>query len=208
MARRLRMRPVSAIAGAMLLLVAGTAWARPPGGPPEGRDPAGFIERHAERLALSPEVRARIAGIVSASRERGDTLRRELDAGHERLRILLGAEAPDVDAVLEQADRIGALETRARKNRLRAMMEIRALLTPEQRRELVAIRAEGAGGERRGRRPPGLACRRDASQLCPEAAPGRDQLRCLVEQWDQLSAPCRRLFEAGPPGLRRWGGPG
>jgi Spy/CpxP family protein refolding chaperone len=46
-------------------------------------------------------------------------------------------ENPDEAAVMAQADAIGALKTEAQKHRLRTMLQVRALLTPEQRTKLL-----------------------------------------------------------------------
>ena len=40
---------------------------------------------------------------------------------------------------MQWADRIGAVETELKKQRLRTMLEVRALLSPEQRQKLVKI---------------------------------------------------------------------
>ena len=47
--------------------------------------------------------------------------------------------APDEAAVMQHADAIGQAETEMHKHRLATMLEIRALLTPEQRQELTQI---------------------------------------------------------------------
>jgi Spy/CpxP family protein refolding chaperone len=46
------------------------------------------------------------------------------------------ADKPDLDAILAQADSLGALKTEARKAQLRTLVGIRGLLTPEQWTEL------------------------------------------------------------------------
>jgi Spy/CpxP family protein refolding chaperone len=51
---------------------------------------------------------------------------------------------------MQQAEKIGALETDLQKQRLHTMLRIRALLTPEQRDELVKIHEERRGRHRRG----------------------------------------------------------
>jgi Spy/CpxP family protein refolding chaperone len=76
------------------------------------------------------------------------------------MRRLLGQDRPDEAAVMQQAERIGALEIELHKQRLRTMLRIRALLTPEQRRELVTIHGERHRG--RQRRP---------AQTPPQPAP-------------------------------------
>jgi hypothetical protein len=96
---------------------------------------------------------------------------------------------------MKQAEAIGELELEERKNRLRATLRIRALLTPEQREELVQIRKEERG--RRISRRMG-ACRDDVSRICPDAQPGRASVQCLSEHWDALSKECQSAFEDKP----------
>ena len=50
---------------------------------------------------------------------------------------------------MQWADRIGAADTGLKKQRLRTMLEIRTLLTPERRQKLVTI-FEERRGQRRG----------------------------------------------------------
>jgi Spy/CpxP family protein refolding chaperone len=101
-----------------------------------------ILERHAERLGLDAETLARIRAAADASRPEHERLAGELHALRLEMRTLLSADAPDREAVLRQADRIGAAETALDKHRLLTLLEIRALLTPEQRRELVRIHEE------------------------------------------------------------------
>jgi Spy/CpxP family protein refolding chaperone len=128
----------------------------PPGGPPHhrgGPPPLEHVlERNAERLGLDAATEAEIRAISSASRAEGERIRESLDAAHREMRALLSADAPDESAVMQQVERIGALETEAHKSRLRGMLQIRALLTPEQRAVLVEIHKERRArrGERRG----------------------------------------------------------
>jgi Spy/CpxP family protein refolding chaperone len=132
-------RAARALAAALgLAALAGTAAA----GPDPHRPVGGLIERHAERLGLSGEARAAVQAVVDASGVRHAELLADLDAAREAMRGLLSLPVPDADAVMAQADAIGALETALHKNRLRAIMEIRALLTPEQRSELLRVREE------------------------------------------------------------------
>ena len=108
------------------------------GGPPLDR----FVERHGDRLGLDEETRAAIDAIVERSRAEGEGLREEREAAYRELRSLLEQDMPDEAAVMRQADRTGEVGTRGRKHRLKTQLEIRALLTPEQRRQLVEIRKE------------------------------------------------------------------
>jgi Spy/CpxP family protein refolding chaperone len=171
------------------LTLAGAADARPPG---PGHSFGGMIERHAERLGLSEETRAAIQGIVEASGARDAALHEQLEQAHQRMRELLSGPTPALDAVMSQAEAIGALETGLHKNRLQAILEIRTLLTPEQRDELIRIREERPRRFHRDN-----ACARDLDELCAQADSGRAALACLEKRWDELSPPCRESFEAG-----------
>ena len=98
--------------------------------------PDRFIAEYAERLGLNQETLATIRTIVEASRAQGETLRAELRQAYAQMRASLSQEMPKEAAVMQQADAIGALELAIRKQRLQAMLRIRALLTPAQRQEL------------------------------------------------------------------------
>jgi Spy/CpxP family protein refolding chaperone len=138
-------RPVLAALAALVGLTAPALplKAEPPGswGPP-GPSPARFIEENAERLGLDAETRAAIQEIAAGSRAAERELRGRIRDAHGHMRELLEADQPDESAVMAQADVIGALEVEERKKMLSAVLRIRALLTPEQRAELVRIREE------------------------------------------------------------------
>jgi len=143
--------PLAALA---LLMTAGLSFpslATPPFGHGEGPGlhgrglgdpPPPMIDALAERLGLDEATREAIHEIADRSRAEGRELRRELRKARLELRDLLAQDAPDEAAVMSLAERMGQLETRARKHRLGAMLQIRAHLTAEQRAELVEIRKE------------------------------------------------------------------
>jgi len=158
-----RTRRTALLACASLLAMsgfAGAAVAQPPDrepgdGPPGMRrhGPHGpppiekVLERHADELGLDADTSATIRAIAAKARQDDAPLDEQLRALHEELRQLLDGESPKLEDVMEAADRIGAAETELRKRRLRTILEVRALLTPEQREKLVQIFEE-----RRGRR--------------------------------------------------------
>lgn len=152
------------------------AVAQPPGpdageGPPGGgrHGPHGpprierVLERHAEELDLDADTHAAIRAIAAKAREADRPVADQLHTLHEHMRKLLDGDSPQQDDVMQWADRIGAAETELKKSRLRTMLEIRTLLTPEQRKKLVEIFEE-----RRGRR------KGFAGESPPPEAPGRD----------------------------------
>ena len=105
-----------------------------------GRPPLdALLERYAERLALDAAALDKIRAIGAASRPEHDRLAEAVHTLRGEMRAQLSQDEPDRDAVMALADRIGAAETLLDKHRLDTLLEIRALLTPEQRRELVKI---------------------------------------------------------------------
>ena len=117
-----------------------------------------LLERHAERLGLDAETLTEIRAVEDASHPEHERLAGALHALRREMRQRLGEDAPDRDAVMGLADRIGAAETALDKHRLATLLEIRALLTPAQRRELVRIfderRRERRAAKGRADEPP------------------------------------------------------
>jgi len=108
------------------------------------------------------------------------------------MRALLSQELPDEAAVMQQADTIDALELTERKNRLQAMLRIRALLTPAQRQELIRRQ-----GELHSRRRPDFmqACQADSTNLCQDATHWRTRMQCLHDHIEELSETCRAAIQ-------------
>lgn len=204
---RFRVLRVAALPiGLAILASANAALAQPPRGPggPPPREPPPIhqvLERHAARLGIDAESQARISEIAETSRARQEAFQEELRALHERMRTLLDRETPDESAVVAGAEEIGRVENEAYKDRLLSMLRIRALLTPAQRAELVAIRQEERG---RHERRVEAACAAEIETLCPDAEPGRPTFECLGEYRQQLSPECR---EAERPRRHRGSGP-
>ena len=117
-----------------------------------------ILERHAERLQLDDATREQIRALAEAEpgAERSRSARR-CDRLRDEMHALLSADAPELDAVLAKADEIGRAETALKKERLRTMLAIRALLTTEQRRELVRIHEEFRAQRRSGDAADGAA---------------------------------------------------
>ena len=125
-----------------LALCGGPALAQP-GPPPDDRPGIErILERNAERLHLDEATRERIRVVAEDGRKRSEPLHDRLHRLHDEMHEQLSADAPDADAVMAKAEEIGRAETELQKQRLRTMLAIRALLTPEQRRELVRIHEE------------------------------------------------------------------
>jgi Spy/CpxP family protein refolding chaperone len=154
-----RHRRSTACASLLLLalaLAAATAQAQPRGdfgGPGQGPPPLDrMLERHADELGLDAAKRDDLRAIVAASREKGRPLADALHAERERLHALLSQDSPDAGAVMKQIDVVGAAETALHKQRLGTLLEVRARLTPEQRKKMVELFEERREGRREDRR--------------------------------------------------------
>lgn len=190
---------MASIASILLLCLGPAAAAH---GEPHGkrRAPGSFAAMYAERLGLDADAQAMLEGIVEESGARDAMLRDELDTARQRMHDLMNeSHHPDEGAVVAQAEAVAAVEAEIHKNRLRAILQIRHLLSPEQRQELLRLRDEKTPhGERRGRKHRG--CSQDLGDHCPDARAGRSALACLDEHWGELSASCRSVFEVSEPG--------
>ena len=112
-------------------------WARPPD-PPVRHAPHGpHLERLVEELGLDTQTLAQVDAIIDASRGKKRTLRRQLREARKQMHSLLKAEEPQEAELLKQADHIGSLRTELRKEQLKTMLRVRALLSPEQRAKLL-----------------------------------------------------------------------
>jgi len=129
-----------------------------PGGPGHHRERPPFdaiLAREAGRLGLDDATLARIRAVADAARPESEALESELRDERAAMRSLLQTDSPDLDAVLRQVERVGAAETALEKQRLTTMLEIRKLLTPAQRAELVKIFRERKQARGPWRRDPG-----------------------------------------------------
>lgn len=141
-----RAQPIAWITGILLLGAVtsrATAGAEGPSGPGfwrRGPPPIDrVLERHAAELGLSDAVLAQVREIADAAREKEQPLVDALAKQRDLMHSLLTQDAPDVDSVMRQADEVGAAETAVHKERLRTLLAVRNLLTPDQRAKLVQI---------------------------------------------------------------------
>ncbi|MGH0038395.1 MAG: Spy/CpxP family protein refolding chaperone [Myxococcota bacterium] len=167
-------------------------WGGPPGppGPPIER----MFDRLSGELGLDDETRARVEALAAADRAWQEERRVELARLKEGMRTLLDQDEPDEDAVMKQAEAIGALETEVQKQRLRTLLAVRAALTPEQRARLASIHSER---RERHRRAVAESCAEELAAYCPNAEAGRERMRCLFRHRRELSDTCREA--ARPP---------
>ena len=180
-----KMFAVGIICLGLALLASTLAWSRGPEGPrPKRGGPMHdvfLIEKHAERLRLDDKTLEQIRGIVAASKERSSGLYAQLREAHKTMRELLSAATPNEKAVMEQAEKIGAIRNDLTKHHLSVLLQIRPLLTTEQVQELGKIRKE--------RRSP----RRHWGSLHGDAAYGRQRGAHVMDIDAKMSRLTERL---------------
>ena len=104
-----------------------------------GHGKGAYFDRMEAKLAelqLDEQTRASAQQVIATARTESDARRAELADARRALHDLLEQEAPAVDAVMAQADAVGALQTESNKAKLRTMLELRSVLGPEQWNEL------------------------------------------------------------------------
>ncbi len=149
-----------------LVVCAGAARAEPPGPGAGGKPwapPDARLEQQLRELGLDSDQLARAQAILAEARRAREESDARLQQAFDEMRSLLEQDTPDEAAVMSQADRIGAIRTESRKSLLRALLAVRAELSPEQRAKLnEMMRREGPPWRRgvhpeppAGARPPG-----------------------------------------------------
>lgn len=109
----------------------------------------GGMEKMLEPLNLSDEQSQQIEAIKKQSSTDNETLHQEMQANHETMKSLLTGEA-SVEQLREQHQKMQALRQQLDDNRFETMLQIRAVLTPEQRTQMAELMAQKR--ERRGER--------------------------------------------------------
>jgi len=104
-----------------------------PGGWRRGGGGRGFA---LQGLELTDEQQKKIADIRDTQTRANIQARGNLQIAQLDLRKLIRVDKPDQRAINAQIDRIGTMRTNLQKSRISSMLEIRAVLTPEQRQQL------------------------------------------------------------------------
>lgn len=154
---------------ALGLSIATFAFAAPPhgGGPGTHRGPPPpheVIRKHAAELGIHADTVTAIVNIAEDERTEMEALRQAKHQEARKLHQMLSSETPNRDAVMQQVDVLSNAERAQKKHHLNILMDIRALLTPEQRKAIEELhqrmkrdrprsqgpRGPGGGGGPRG----------------------------------------------------------
>ncbi len=145
----------AALSLGMALMSPVGARAQGPDSPPTDMGRAGAMERRAEMrrhrmdmmrdLDLSKDQRERISDLHEKQERAAIRMRADLQTARLDLRRLVRADRTDRVAINRQIDRIAQMRAEMEKARLGTMLDVRSVLTPEQRER---ARARERDGER------------------------------------------------------------
>jgi Spy/CpxP family protein refolding chaperone len=94
------------------------------------------LERAIERLDLDADTQARVDAVFDAARPAHRELGRALRTQAEELRTLMADPAATEEAVVGKVDAMTKTSAEMRKQEIRTLFQVRALLTAEQRAAL------------------------------------------------------------------------
>jgi len=134
-------------------LIVGTAYAKPRGGGGGLLNPE-RIERIASRLGVDDATMKKMRTLLYGAKRKRVTLRGQIEQARIDLHELMQQEQTDRSAIMKKVDSIGGLQIQARKLKLGTMLDLRALLNPEQQKKLRTMmqkRRSRRAGKRRKR---------------------------------------------------------
>ena len=112
-------------------------------------------EQRVRRLDLQPDQKTKVQQILDASRKERNEIQDRVRQAEKELHDLLRQPTASEEQILHQADKLGELRTERQKAMLRALLKVRAQLTPEQRQQLLAMAQNDANTARRTAQPAG-----------------------------------------------------
>ncbi|MBI3782677.1 MAG: Spy/CpxP family protein refolding chaperone [Deltaproteobacteria bacterium] len=145
------------------LLLALPALAHPPGppdgdgppmGPPDGSRMEAHFKHDLEKLGLSADQDQQVQAILDAAKTQREQQRSAVEAAMDKMHTLLEADSPDENAIMQQADTLGTLKTAQHKAMLHTLLQVRSILTPDQREKLKSMRPGGPPPWHRHHGPP------------------------------------------------------
>jgi Spy/CpxP family protein refolding chaperone len=107
-----------------------------------------LLEKLADKIGADTQTVTKIKDLVYNANKQVIDLKAEMERNQLEMRRLMDQEAPDEKVIMQQIDKIGAVEIKLRKNRISLMLSVRKLLTPEQRTKLKELMPEKMGHER------------------------------------------------------------
>lgn len=102
------------------------------------------IDQLTQQLDLSPEQSQQIEAIQEESRAAADEIEQQMRSQHEEMKSLMASDA-STEEIRTQYQEAQALRQRMSDNRFETMLQIREVLTPEQRSEMAELMEQRRG---------------------------------------------------------------
>jgi len=150
---RVRISTAATMIIALSLAWSGIAYAKPPKGPHGddmrgGKSPIMVIERHAQELGIGEDTLEEIWEVADGIQQEIRKIRRNIRGLKGELKAQLENEQPERTTVMTLLDQIGALQTDAKKLEMGVLLDIRPLLTVEQREALKKFKKRHRRGKK------------------------------------------------------------
>ena len=113
-------------------------------------------QRMAKALNLTNEQKDAFKKILLAMQKEIKPIRNEIGEAAAHLKTLTSVDKPDINAINKSIDKIGALKIEIAKIRLKNRLDMRALLTDEQRLKAEAMKAKRKQAMGPNQRRPGM----------------------------------------------------
>ena len=110
--------------------------------------PHELIQKNAESWGISTDTLHKIIKLGKEARPIKDRHHEKLRAARNLLHRLLDQDSPSIPEVMSQVETVGLLETQLRKHSLTVLIEMRSLLTPQQREKLKQVMPHPPGTRR------------------------------------------------------------
>ena len=107
-----------------------------PGGYAEGR----LMKKHAKEIGLSEDTVAKIDAAIEAGKAEEEKLREQGMAAIEELKAVLGKNLPSEKELMAVSDKVGENASKSRVLKMKSVIELRSLLTPEELEKFMKIR--------------------------------------------------------------------
>jgi periplasmic protein CpxP/Spy len=131
-------------------------------GPGSRSERGGNPEQMFEQLNLTPAQLSQIRTIREDSRATMQPLREQMRTGHQELRALMASDA-SADEIRQRHSALMGLDQQLRTQRFEVMLQIRDVLTPEQRAELAQLLEQRRSQQRQSNFGPSRPSRDPAS---------------------------------------------
>jgi Spy/CpxP family protein refolding chaperone len=129
---------------------------RPPGGDKIGRAffPPELVMRNQKAINLTPDQQSTIREEMRKAMPRFTELQWQLSAEEEALEALVRADAPDEKQILAQFDKLMLVESELKRVRFALLVQLRTILTPEQKQKLEELKKQNRPSDPDHRPPP------------------------------------------------------